>query len=159
MRLLRETSRAQPRTRNKRANEQSESPSGGSGGSRCANAVGRRAAGEEEHDDWKPVGKAGKSFADVVKEREKQLPIKPEGLHATLWSGTVVDLVDFISRVSTARTGDHIIAGVAAEELLELGGLLVPDGISVTLIAPPTMKTSHPTQELSAPTLCSREVW
>ena len=34
----------------------------------------------------------------------------------------------------------------------------MPDGISATLIALPTMKTSHPTQELSAPTLCSRGV-
>ena len=67
--------------------------------------------------------------------------------------GTVVDLADFISRVSTAKTGDHIIAGVAAEEPPELGGLLVPDGISATLIALPSMKTSHPSQELSALTL------
>ena len=47
---------------------------------------------------------------------------------------------------------------VAAEEPPELGGLLVPDGISATLIALPTMKTSHPTQELSALTLCCRGV-
>ena len=60
--------------------------------------------------------------------------------------------------MSTAKTGDHIIAGVAAEEPPELGGLLVPDGISATLIALPSMKTSHPSQELSAPTLCSRGV-
>ena len=65
---------------------------------------------------------------------------------------------DFISRVSTAKTGDHIIAGVAAEEPPELGGSLVPDGISATLISLPSMKTSHPSQELSAPTLCSRGV-
>ena len=70
----------------------------------------------------------------------------------------VVDLADFISRVSTARTGGHIIAGVVAEKPPELGGLLVPDGISATLIALPTIKTSHPIQELSAPTLCSRGV-
>ena len=43
---------------------------------------------------------------------------------------------------------------MAAEEPPELGGLLLPDGICATLIAQPTMKTSHPTQELSAPTLC-----
>ena len=47
---------------------------------------------------------------------------------------------------------------VAAEEPPEPGGLLVPDGISATLIALATMKTSFPTQELSAPPLCSRGV-
>ena len=109
--------------------------------------MGRTAAGKEEQDDWKPVGKTGKSFADVVKKREKQIPIKPEGLHAGHWRSTVVDLAEFISCVSTAE-----------EEPLELGGLLVSDGISATLIALPTMKTSRPTQELSAPTLCSRGV-
>ena len=118
--------------------------------------MGKTAAGEEEQEGWKPMGKARKSCAAVVKKREKQLPIKPEGLHASHWKGTVVDLADFISRVYTAKTGDHIIAGVAAEEPPELGGLLVPDGISATLTALPTMKTSRPTQELSAPTLCSR---
>ena len=34
----------------------------------------------------------------------------------------------------------------------------MPDGISATLIALPSMKTSHPSQELSAPTLCTRGV-
>ena len=34
----------------------------------------------------------------------------------------------------------------------------MPDRISATLIALPTMKTSHPTPEVSAPTLCSRVV-
>ena len=97
------------------------------------------AADKEEQDDWKPVGKAGKSHADVVKRREKHLPVKPEGLHASHREGAVVDLADFI---------------LAAEEPPELGGLLVPDGISATLIALPTMRISHPTQELSAPTLC-----
>ena len=53
---------------------------------------------------------------------------------------------------------NHIIAEVAAEEPLELGGLFVPDGIGATLNALPTIKTSHPTQELSTPTLCSRGV-
>ena len=106
--------------KSKRSNEKSESSSGGSSGSRGANAVGKTAAGKDEQDDWKPVGKAGKSYADVVKKREKQLPIKPEGLHASHWKGTVVDLADFISRDSTAKTGDHIIAGVAAEEPPEL---------------------------------------
>ena len=120
--------------------------------------MGKTAAGKDEQDDWKPVGNAHESYADVVKKREERLPIKPEGLHASHWRGTVVDLADFISRVSTARTGDHIIAGVAAEEPPEVGGLFVTDGISATLIALPTMKTSHPTQELSAPTLCSRGV-
>ena len=110
----------------------------------------KSAAGKDEQDDWKLVGKAGKSFAHVVKKREKQLPIEPQGLHASHWKGTVVDLADFISRVSTAKTGDHIFAGVAAEEL--------PDGISATLIALPSMKTSHPSQELSAPPLCTRRV-
>ena len=80
----------------KRSNEKSESSSGGSSGSRGAKAVGRTAAGKEEQDDWKPVGKAGKSHADVVEKREQQLPIKPEGLQARHWS-TVVDLADFIS--------------------------------------------------------------
>ena len=56
------------------------------------------------------------------------------------------------------ETGDHIIAGVAAEEPTEPGSLLVPDGISATLIAMPTMKTSFPIRELSAPTQCSRGV-
>ena len=93
------------------------------------------------------MGKAGKSFAVVVKRREKQLPIKPEGLHASHWRGTVVDLAEFISRFSTVRTGDHIIARLAVEEPPELGGLLVPDGVSATLIALPTMNTSHPTQQ------------
>ena len=73
------------------------------------------------------------------------------GARLSIW------LISF-SRVSTAKIGDHIIAGVAAEEPPELGGLLVPDGISATLIALLTMKTSHPTQVLSAPTLCSRGV-
>ena len=86
--------------KNKRSSEKSENVSGGSG-SRGANAVGRTAAGKEEPDDWKPVRKAGESCADVVKK--------------------VVDLADFISRVSTARNGDHIITGVAAEEPPELG--------------------------------------
>ena len=98
--------------------------------------MGRRATGEEEQDGWRQVGKAGKSFADVVKKHEKQLLVKPEGLHAS----------------------HHFISGVAAEEPLELGGLLVPDGISATVIALSAMKTSTPTQELSAPTLCSRGV-
>ena len=80
----------------------------------------------------------------LSRNAKKQLAIKPEGLHASHWKGTVVDLADFISRVSTAKTGDHIIAGVAAEEPPELEGLLVPDGISATLIALPSMKTSHP---------------
>ena len=97
------------------------------------------------------MGKAGKSNAEVVKKREKQLPIKPEGLHAGHWRGPVVDLADFISRVSTARADDHIIAGVAAEEPPEIGGLLVPDGISATLIA-------CRSQDLPAPPLCSRGV-
>ena len=70
--------------------------------------MGRRAVGEEEQDGWRQVGEAGKSFADVVKKHDKQLPIKPEGLHASHWRGTVVDLAEFISRVSTARAGDHI---------------------------------------------------
>ena len=56
----------------------------------------------------------------LSKKREEQLPIKPEGLHASHRRGTVVDLADFISCVSTARTRDHIIAGVAAEEPLRL---------------------------------------
>ena len=60
-----------------RSNVNSESSSGGSGGSRGANAVGKTAAGKDEQDDWEPVGKAGKSYADVDKKREKQLPIKP----------------------------------------------------------------------------------
>ena len=34
----------------------------------------------------------------------------------------------------------------------------MPDGISATLIALPSMKTSHPSQKLSAPTLCTRGV-
>ena len=46
--------------KSKRSNEKSESSSGGSGGSRGANAVGKTAAGKDEQDDWKPVGKAGK---------------------------------------------------------------------------------------------------
>ena len=33
-------------------------PVGGSGGSRGANAVEKTAAGEDEQDDWKPVGKS-----------------------------------------------------------------------------------------------------
>ena len=60
--------------------------------------------------------------------------------------------------VCPRRKLDHIIAGAAAEEPPELGGLLVPDGISATLIALPSMKTSHPSQELSAPALCTRGV-
>ena len=56
------------------------------------------------------------------------------------------------------KTGDHIIAGVSVQEPPELGGLLVPDGISTTLIALPSVKTSHPSQELSGPTLCTRGV-
>ena len=104
------------------------------------------------------MGKAGNLFADVVKKREKQIPIKTEGLHASHWRGTVVGLAGFISHFSTAKTGDYIIAGVAAEEPPELGGLLVPDGIRATLIALPTMETSHPSQDLSAPALCSRGV-
>ena len=138
-------------------NVEKESLSGGSG-SCGASAVGRRAAGEEEQDGWRQVGKAAKSDADAVKKHEKQLPIKPEGLHTSHWRSTVVALAEFISCVLTARTGDHIIAGVAAEEPPELGGLLVPDGTGATLIALPTTKTSHPTQELSAPTLCGRGV-
>ena len=94
----------------------------------------------------------------MSRNAKKRLPIKPEGLHARHWRGTAVDLADFISRVSTARTGDHTIAGVAAEETLELGGQVVPDGIGAALFRLPTMKTSHPTQELSAPTRCSRGV-
>ena len=141
----------------KRSNEKSESSSGGSG-SRGASAVGKTAAGKDEQDDRKPVGKAGKSYADVVKKCEKQLSIKPEGLHASHWRSTVVDLAEFVSRVSTAKTGVQIIAGAAAEEPPELGGLLVPNGISATLIALPSMKTSHQSQELLAPTLCSRGV-
>ena len=129
----------------KSSNEKSESSSGGSCGSRGANAVEKTTAGKDEQDDWKPVEKAGKSFADVVKKREKQ---KPEGLHASHWKGTVVDLADFISRVSTTKTGDHIIAGVSAGEPLQLGGLLVPAGISAALIALPWTKTAHPSQEL-----------
>ena len=129
--------------KSKRSNEKSESSSGGSA-SRGANAVVKIAAGKDEHDDWKPVGKAGKSFADVVKKREKQLPIKPGGLRASHWKGTVVDLADFISRVSTAKTGDHTIAGVAVEEPPELGGLLVPDGISATLISSPSKENISP---------------
>ena len=46
------------------------------------------------------VKKKGKSYADVVKKREKQLSITPEGLHASHWWSTAVDLPDFISRVS-----------------------------------------------------------
>ena len=61
---------------------------------------GKTAAGKDEQDDWKPVRKAGKSYADAVKKREKQIPIKPEGLHSSHWKGTVVELADFISRVS-----------------------------------------------------------
>ena len=141
--------------RKPRLNVEKESFSGGSG-SCGASAVGRRGAGEEEH--WRQVGKTGKSNDDAVKKHEKQLPMKPEGLDASHWRGTVVALAEFISLVSTARAGDHIIAGVAAEEPPELGGLLVHDWISATLIALPTMKTSHPTQELSAPTLRSRGV-
>ena len=79
------------------SNEKTESSGGGKGGSRGANAVGRAAAGKEEQDDWKPVGKVGKSYADVVKRREKQPPTKPEGLHASHWRGTVVGLAEFIS--------------------------------------------------------------
>ena len=138
---------------NKRSNEKSGSSSGGSG-SRGANAVWKIAAGQEEQDRWKLVGQAGKSYADVVKKREKQLPTKPEGLHASRWRSTIVDLADSIPRVATAKTGDHIIAGVAAEA----PGLLVPDGTGATLIALPSMKTSHPSRELSAPTLCIRGV-
>ena len=42
--------------------------------------LGRRtAADKEEQDDWKPVGKAGKSCAVVVKRREKQLPMEGHG--------------------------------------------------------------------------------
>ena len=137
-----------------RSNVKTESSGGGSG-SRGANAVEKTAAGKEQ-DGWRQVGKAGKSFADVVKKHEGQLPIKLDGRHASHWRGTVVGLADFISRVSTARTGDRIIAGVAAEESPGLGGLLVPAGICATLIALPTTKTSHPT--LSAPPLCSRGV-
>ena len=44
------------------------------------------------------------------------------------------------------------------EEPPELGGLLVPDKIIATLIALPSMKTSHPSQELSAAALCARGV-
>ena len=111
----------------------------------------RRPAGKDEQDGWRQVGKTGKSYAGVVKKHEKQLPNKPEGLHASHWQGTVVDLAEFTSRLSTTGAGDHITAGVAAEKPPELGGLLVPDGISATSIALPTMKTSHPTQVLSAP--------
>ena len=84
------------------------------------------------------MGKAGKYFAVVVKRREK---------NSSRWRDTVVDLAEFISRFSTVRTGDHIIARVAVEEPPELGGLLVPDGVSATLIALPTMNTSHPAQQ------------
>ena len=42
----------------------------------------------------------------LSRNAKKQLAIKPEGPHASHWRGTVVDLADFISRVSTARTGD-----------------------------------------------------
>ena len=78
------------------------------------NAVAKTAAGKDEQDDWKPVGKARNSYADVVKKREKQLPIKPEGLHASHWKGTVVNLADFTSRVSTAKTGDRCDLGCPA---------------------------------------------
>ena len=134
--------------RNKQRSNVKNESSGGGSGSRGANAVGKTAAGKEQ-DGWRQVGKARKSFADVVKKHEEQLPMEPEGLHASHWRGTVVGLADFISRVSTARTCDRIIAGVAAEESPGLGGLLVPEGICATLIALPTTKTSHPT--LSAP--------
>ena len=85
--------------KSKRSNEKSESSNGGRSGSRGGNDVEKTTAGKDEQDDWKPVGKARKSYADVVKKRETQLPIKPEGLHASHWKGTVVDLADFISRV------------------------------------------------------------
>ena len=42
-----------------RSDFENESSSGGSG-SRGASAAGRRAAGEEELDGWKPVGKSWK---------------------------------------------------------------------------------------------------
>ena len=113
--------------KSKRSNAKSES-SGGNGGCRGADAVGKTAAGKEEQDDCKSVGKAGKSYADVVKQREKQLPIKPEGLHASHWRGTVFDLADFISRVSTARTGDPIIAGVPLRNRLSLEVCWSPTG-------------------------------
>ena len=57
--------------KSKRSNEKSESSSGGSGGSLGANAVGKTAAGKDEQDDWKPVGKARKSYADAFKKRQK----------------------------------------------------------------------------------------
>ena len=65
----------------------------------------------------------------LSRNAKKQLPIKPEGVHASHWRDTVVDLADFISRVSIARTGDHITAGVAAEEPPKLPGLLVPGSV------------------------------
>ena len=92
--------------RKQRLNARNDSSSGGSG-SCGASAVGRRAAGEEEQDCLSQVGKNGKSFDDVFKKHEKQLPIKPEGLHTSHWRDTVVDMAEFISRVSTARTGDR----------------------------------------------------
>ena len=105
--------------KSKRSNEKSESSCGGSSwipwcercGEDCCwqGGVGRRR--------WE---KPENPMLTLSRNATKQLPIKPEGLHASHWRGTFVDLADFIPRVSTAKTGDHIIAGVATEEPLEL---------------------------------------
>ena len=72
LRLLRKTPRAQARTKRVNVRMKRVRALVVAVVSRGANAVGKTAAGKDEQDDWKLVGKAGKSYADVVKKREKQ---------------------------------------------------------------------------------------
>ena len=137
--------------KSKRSSEKSESSSGGSGSS-GANAVGRTAAGKEEQDDWKRVGKAGKSYADVVKKREKNSSRSNLKDSTQVVGGAPLSIWLISFHVFPRRELVIIsLQGWPRRHRLSLE-------IGATLIALPTMKTSHPSQELSALTVCSRGV-
>ena len=77
---------------------------------------GETAAGKEEQDDWKPVGKRVNSLLTFSRNAKNSSRSNLQNSTQAIGGARLLIWLISFSRVSTARTGDHIIAGVAAEE-------------------------------------------
>ena len=90
-----ETPRAQARTRRVNVRMKRVTAPVVAVGSRGAKAVEKSAAGKDEQDDCKLVGKAGKFFSDVVKKRE---------------NSSRLDLMDSMQAVGRVRLSTCLIS-------------------------------------------------
>jgi len=103
-----------------------------------------------------------RSFKDVAERAIREPPdVQPVMLNSLHWTGTHVELSEFVEKVSCATSGSHIIAGVTDKPPPGFDGLLVPDDITATLVLRPGSYEGLnglgvETSEIQAPAACKR---